>query len=210
MALKSFVKISGVNNLSDARYCAGMGVDVLGFSFEPGDPNYMDPVKYTAITEWLAGTAFAAEFSRHHAEEIKEILQQYPPVDYLQISRPEYLTALQELQVPIILKIDARELDDLAQVGEKLRSSAHEVAFFLFESEEDEVPSAMTDQVMTLAEQYPILLGFGLTEENVPLLLEEGHLKGIALRGGQEIKPGFKDFDDLADILEAIEIDDLE
>lgn len=34
MALKTFVKISGVNNLSDARYCAGMGVNQLGFNIE--------------------------------------------------------------------------------------------------------------------------------------------------------------------------------
>jgi phosphoribosylanthranilate isomerase len=210
MALKSFVKVSGVNNLSDARYCAGMGVDVLGFSFEPDDPNYLDPVKYTAITEWLAGSAFAAEFRRHHAEEIREILEHYPPVDYLQIERPEYLPALQLLQIPVILRIDAKELEEVGKVREKMRRAAGDVAFFLFDTESQSLPDNALERVMEMAREFPVLLGFGLNEENVDLLLEESHLKGIALRGGDEIKPGYKDFDGLADILEAIEIDDLE
>ena len=46
MALKTFVKISGVNNLSDARYCAGMGVNQLGFNIEDKHPNYTDPQSF--------------------------------------------------------------------------------------------------------------------------------------------------------------------
>ena len=33
-------------------------------------------------------------------------------------------------------------------------------------------------------------------------------VKGISLKGGEEIRPGYKDFDELADILEALEIED--
>ena len=32
--LKTIVKVSEVNNLSDARYCAGMGVEYIGFSMD--------------------------------------------------------------------------------------------------------------------------------------------------------------------------------
>ncbi len=31
MALKTIVKVGNITNLSDARYCAVMGVDMLGF-----------------------------------------------------------------------------------------------------------------------------------------------------------------------------------
>ncbi|MFT7382188.1 MAG: phosphoribosylanthranilate isomerase, partial [Roseivirga sp.] len=30
-----------------------------------------------------------------------------------------------------------------------------------------------------------------------------------SIRGGNEIRPGYKDFDEMADILEALEIDDM-
>ena len=32
--LKTQVKVSSITNLSDARYCAGMGVDLLGFPIQ--------------------------------------------------------------------------------------------------------------------------------------------------------------------------------
>lgn len=209
MALKSFVKISGINNLSDARYCAGMTVDVLGFSFEPNHPNYIDPNKFTAIAEWISGVDFCAEFEQANAEEIREILQQYPEVKYLQIRNPDFLPALQLLQKPIILRLSADMLDQPEALADLMEKSTSDVAYFLFEEDDEAQAQTAVDAVMRLAEQYPVLLGFGLTEDNVQVLLEKGHLKGIALRGGNEIKPGYKDFDDLADILETIEIDDL-
>jgi len=209
MALKTFVKISGINNLTDARYCAGMAVNVLGFNFEENDPNYMDPDKYTAITEWLSGVAYCAEFENSTAEEIQETLRNYPEVDYLQIQHPNYLPALQLLQKPIILKLDARLLDDTAELEDSLKKTVGDVAYFLLEGDET-VERSLVNDALNLASQYPILLGFGLQQDNVMALLEKSRLKGIALRGGNEIKPGYKDFDDLADILEAIEVDDVE
>lgn len=210
MALKSFVKISGINNLSDARYCAGMTVDVLGFSFEPTHPDYIDPNKFSAITEWLSGVAFCAEFEMADADQIRDTLEQYPEVDYLQITNPDYLPALQLLQKPIILRLSNAMLNDAASLEKLLEKSAPDVTFFLFEEEDPSRKTATVEDALKVAEDYPVVLGFGLEEDNVQTLLEQGNIQGIALRGGDEIKPGYKDFDDLADILEAIEIDDLE
>ncbi|MDF9795944.1 phosphoribosylanthranilate isomerase [Catalinimonas alkaloidigena] len=209
MALKTFVKIGGINNLSDARYCAGMIVDILGFSFEPQDPNFMGPDKYTAIAEWISGVAFAAEFDESEPEQIREILQQYPQVDYLQITRPEFLPSLNLLQVPIILKIDL-ESQEVASLEQLLENTAPDVTYFLLENSEENPDPQALEKVLKLAGKYPILLGFGLSQENVLETIENHPLKGIALKGGDEIKPGYKDFDDLADILETIEVDDLE
>ena len=61
MMLKTFVKVSGVNNLSDARYCAGMGVDVIGFNIDPELGEAIDPVKFGEISSWLAGADYAIE-----------------------------------------------------------------------------------------------------------------------------------------------------
>jgi len=42
---------------------------------------------------------------------------------------------------------------------------------------------------------------------NVESLFEELPLAGIALKGGDEIRAGYKDYDELADILELLEED---
>lgn len=209
MALKTFVKISGINNLSDARYCAGMIVDILGFSFEPEDPNFMAPDKYTAITEWVSGVTFAAEFEESKPEQIREILAQYPKVDFLQTSRAEDIAALRSFQLPIILKIDLNTIER-ASLATLFEDVARDVAFFLVENSGEESQPALLDEVLHLSTEYPILLGFGLSQDNVLEIIEKYPIKGIALKGGDEIKPGYKDFDDLAEILETIEVNDLE
>ena len=53
--------------------------------------------------------------------------------------------------------------------------------------------------------QYPILLGFGIEESNASELLEQTQLTGFALKGGNEIRPGFGDSDELMNILEILE-----
>ena len=42
MGLKTLVKVSEVNNLSDARYCAGMGVEMIGFSLDENHPKFIE------------------------------------------------------------------------------------------------------------------------------------------------------------------------
>ena len=53
-----------------------------------------------------------------------------------------------------------------------------------------------------------MILGVGIAADSVHKTLEELQLNGIALAGGEEIKPGLKDFDELADILEALETEE--
>jgi phosphoribosylanthranilate isomerase len=57
-----------------------------------------------------------------------------------------------------------------------------------------------------LGTEYPILIGFGLDNEfTVSALTELLPNLGIALRGSDEIRPGYKDFGSMMDILEALE-----
>jgi phosphoribosylanthranilate isomerase len=78
--LKTIVKVSEVNNLSDARYCAGMGVEYIGFS--------MDNVpfeKYKEMRGWLAGVQIVGETSSNNALHIQEMVSTFLP-DAIQIS----------------------------------------------------------------------------------------------------------------------------
>jgi phosphoribosylanthranilate isomerase len=65
------------------------------------------------------------------------------------------------------------------------------------------------DAIATAALSTPIVLAGGFTDEDVEGKIDSLNLFGIAMKGGDEIRPGYKDFDALADILEALEIDDL-
>ncbi len=208
MALKTFVKISGINNLSDARYCAGMGADILGFSFDPSDPHHLPPEQYTAITGWISGVQYAAEFNLATPLQIEQQLTQYEPADLLQVTAPAQVSALERFSLPVILKLKLNHYQDAASVVDVMQETLPFVQYFLLEKGE-EGKTNWLDEALRLASRYPVLLGFGITPDNVLPLTEGTSIKGIALQGSQEIRPGYKSFDDLADILERLEVDDL-
>ena len=62
--------------------------------------------------------------------------------------------------------------------------------------------------IKELASKVCLFLGFGINPENASSLAEIPGLAGLALDGGDEIKPGLRDFDQLGSILENLELAD--
>lgn len=211
MALKTLVKISNVTNLSDARYCAGMGVDMLGFSMDTDSPDYVDPKKFGEIRGWVAGVQIVGETSSTDPELIEELISTYQP-DLLQVDEAALLPYLSTLtktehDLRFILRVDVAQLT-FDQLDTTLQTGATNADYVLLESKG---PMRLDDDVKELlkrqASRYPILLGTGISVGNVHQLLDDLLVKGIALSGGVEEQPGNKEFGELMDILEAIEED---
>jgi phosphoribosylanthranilate isomerase len=206
MALKTFVKISEVNNLSDARYCAGMTVNLMGFNLNKESEYFISPENFMELTGWLSGLEFVGEFGNASEEAINTIINEYE-INYLQTDNPAILPLFPDRKK--ILRFDMDKISDAKEVKETMEKAADQVAFFLFESENGIVyKKNILEQVMALSKNFPVILGFNITDENVMHYVNNTSVKGIALKGGEEIRPGYKDFDELADILETLEIDD--
>ncbi len=207
--LSTFVKISNVTNLSDARYCAGMGVDMLGFSMDESSPLYISPKKYEEMRAWIAGVQLVIETRQTDPQLLIEQLSLYP-CEAVQVENPDLLPFLSTaLKKPLLLRVDvdhyaAGELEAL------MGSYASDVAYFLLETEKNEpLTEHWKLMIGALVRDYPILLGFGLDDaEKVSEALDQTNVAGIALRGSAELRPGYKDFGALMDILEALETDD--
>ncbi|MCF0043342.1 hypothetical protein [Dyadobacter fanqingshengii] len=200
------VKISNVTNLSDARYCAGMGVEMLGFSIDEDSPNYISPKKFEDICSWLAGVNLIAETAQTDPAAIIQTLASYP-VHSVQVEAPGLLNYLKsELNLPLILRISV-DLYEADEINSILSRYEGEVSHFLLESDNEAELTENWMQVLgNLAGEYPILIGFGLDNEyTVSALTELFPNIGIALRGSEEIRPGYKDFGSMMDILEALE-----
>jgi phosphoribosylanthranilate isomerase len=206
MALRTFVKVSSITNLSDARYCAGMGVDMLGFSLDPSSPDFVSEKVFKEIIGWVAGVKIVGELGNVPVEEAADLLTRYP-VDYLQTSHSEAIPLLSALNIPLILCANFLE-NSQSSLKEICETSRPFVDLFLLESENIVLTEFEISFLRRLSAKYPLLLGFGFSHANIQFLLDEIPVKGIALRGTQEIKPGLKDFDELAEVLEAIETED--
>ena len=205
MALSSFVYISDVDNLSDARYSAGMGVDLVGFRLNPHDESALNPEQFKEIAVWISGVNLVGEFGDSTPEEVKEYLTDFN-VDYLLISDESQIHEFTQFNKPLILRIlvSKETNENLASI---LNYTSGSIDYFLLESEGNALEEEDIKLIKTYSTQFPIILGYGVNTENVKTIVNELKLKGISLKGGSEIRPGYKDFDEMADILELLEID---
>lgn len=205
MALKTKVKINRITNLTDARYCSGMYVDVLGFSLEEGAPNYISPTQFQEITGWIAGIDFAAEFTDSDAYTIERRLADYPGISWIESVDLDALIELKSLGKELIYRLDYEALESLLPRLSLLNDD--QITLHLT-SDHKLLTIDNLDIIMDLSSKVKLLLGFGITPENALSLAALPGLVGFALDGGDEIKPGLRDFDQLGSILENLEVAD--
>jgi phosphoribosylanthranilate isomerase len=192
MPLKTLVKVGNISNLSDARYCAGMGVDMLGFKVIEGQANHLPPKVYQEIRGWISGPKVVAEIYGIQDEGVlSEIMTNYAP-DYLEMTCEEYKKLKGKLTLPVILHVSKEEVTKA-----DLDTESENIAYLIIEDE-----SFGTVKECTFP--YPILLMVRSNKE-LDRKLSETSVIGVALNGSAEERPGFKDYSELADILEALE-----
>ena len=198
--LRTLIKVSNISNLSDARYCAGMGVEMLGFSMDE-----LSFEKFKEMRGWLAGVKVVGETDSQDILKIIELNEIYKP-DYVQVSDFQHITEIQKIGKPIILKVDFATAN-LPALFQTMKGS---VEYFLLENSDDfgVIDEAVLSQLDAWSFQFPLILGFGIKESNANDLLEQTQLSGFALRGNDEIRPGLGDSEELMNILEILETDD--
>lgn len=190
MELKTFVKINSVTNLSDARYCASMGVNQIGFCLNSGRENYITPETLKEITQWISGVEIVSEIDNYEESLLTEV------VEISSLDSIEYFN-----NVKLIVRLNINEAEvNIQQLKQLLNLD------YLLLVSDNEKEDLQIDRINQLSKQVPLVLGYGFNAHTINTLLEKVDIKGIALTGSDEIRPGFKDYDQLADVLEAIEI----
>lgn len=198
MALKTFVKISNISSLSDARYCAGMMVDVLGFNIDPSSDEHISAKDFSEITEWIAGVRFAGEFHQATIEEIKETLKNYQ-IDWVQLSEIDLVEQVNLIGKPIIFRIDVDQ-SSFSKLKSKLSYLDELVKMVLIKCDEP----VLYDELDTIIGFYngnlKLLKGYGINDYS-----HLAKFPGVELEATEEEKPGLKDYGEIMDVLEAIE-----
>lgn len=205
MGLKTLVLINQINNLSDARYCAGMGADILSFCLDPNEEDFLHPEVANEIIGWLAGVQVSGEFQSLSGDNIN-LLADSCSLQFVQLNSLYLVDELSSIKVPVILRVLINKDTIESELLEILALYQDYVHSFLIISDDFQTIDETNIRLLTdLATQFPIFIGFGIKEDTINLVLESVKPAGIALRGGEEIKPGLKNFDELEKIFEAIE-----
>ncbi len=201
MSLKTFVKISNVSNLSDARYCAGMMVDVIGFNVDPSSDSCVSESDFTEITEWIAGVSFVGEFTNANDDQICETIKNYP-VDYIEIQNIDLVEKVGLLGKPLIFRLNVETKEDLSKLKSTLSYLDELVKIVLLKSQNQELFEELDSQIGYFNGNPKLLKGYGVKTSE-----EMAKLPGLELEATKEDRPGYKDYGHIMDLLELIEED---
>ena len=205
MALSTFVKICNISNLSEARYCAGMGVDQLGFNLNPNDKQAISIETFMDIKEWIAGVDLIGEFGDIGQNDLLEIPQQLP-LDLIETSNLELVEILGQQGRRISFRIEIfhhLHVIDLLETLQQLES--HSVEQVIIESNSKQLLDEIKTEVNRFSGNLRIIKAFNVHLDSLSQL--DG-FQGIQLEGSEEDQPGLKDYGEVMDILVALEIDD--
>jgi phosphoribosylanthranilate isomerase len=187
MSLKVKVKVGHITHLSDARYCAGMGVQLLGF---PVGNNGLAPATYRQIIDWVSGPEFVLELSA--TEDFEQVKSNYP--GHLVQIQKENLSLLNDRTIHFIVSIKASDWSSLAE-----QLMRHQHIQYL------EVSGSANEWklIQEINSHFPVLLKMNDAVE-LDHFLAAG-ISGFALEGGHEERPGLRDYSSLSDVLEKLE-----
>lgn len=195
MALKTLVKVGQISNLSDARYCAGMGVDMLGFSVTEGKNNFVSPELFKEIRGWFTGPSIVAEaYGIKSNDDLPAIIQNYLP-DFIEVALPDLL----KIHSPSSTFILSTTYEEINSREGEIAPYRNQIAYIILPANTD------TQSLDDITRSYRVMLG--ADESSTAESLLKSNVKGVALKGSEEEKPGLKNYDQLANILEGLEED---
>ncbi len=185
MSLQTKVKAGNITNLHDARYCAGMGVDWLGFRADT-----VDAVTFKEITHWVSGPQFVLELSERTSIDSIALY----PVSVFEISHRQ-LNLIDQLPhgkwiVKLPLSAWNADKNELVKQKEKISHLVIDL----------DVPDA--EQLLDVSAHFKILV-----HQHIAFSLKEVlalPVDGISV--GMKSEPGY--FETLAVVLEELEVMD--
>ena len=196
MKSKKIIKIRGVNNLSDARYCSGMMVNVIGFNLDANQKDGVNIDSFKAITKWIQGPQIAGEFDNMELELIRKYLSLID-LDIIETSNPSFLAPLIDTGKEVYLKINLDSLVNEKILFNKIKEgqTANKIVVYSPEKSKNET---LLINLLNYTKNEQIINGFNLDLSQIDFW------PSIEIMATPEDKPGYKDYGEVMDILEYI------
>ncbi len=195
------IKLGNITNLSDARYAAAAGIDYLGFCFDANNQNYIAPIKAKEMIDWINGCKIVAEFGDQTTDEIQTI-SELLNVDLIELNNHILPDEFSIFNKPIIKKININEFD-VEGLKRELEAYKNCAEYFHLYSSENKI-NIEENLLAHLCKQYKIILGFPLDSNTIISTINSLKPFAINIYGQDEEKTGYKDFDEMNELLELI------
>ena len=198
MSLKYFVHVSSINNLSDARYCSGMMVNSLGFDLDKESKTKLPLENINEICKWVNGVDFVGEFNNSQSNYINEVINELD-FNYISVNICNTIKSIDFDHQKIIVVLPEPNLIS-PKTNNYLRDNFPESRTLII----DNLTKDSISKLELLTDNYEIIINPLETINITKSILNKFDL-GLLLKGSQEIKPGYKDYDSISDYLDAID-----
>lgn len=210
--MRPHVKICGLTSLEDARFCAGLGADFLGFIQHAESPRYVSPERAKEIIGWVYGAKPVGVFVNATPDEVNAACET-AGFAYAQLHGNESVADCERIDRPLIKAF--RVLHDAS--AEQLRWAMEpyrDVAeLFLLDTHHTNLWGGTGESfnwrlARELTADFPILLAGGLDAGNVVEAVETMRPWGVDASSRLEATPGVKDFAKVQAFFDALSVFD--
>lgn len=184
------LKVAGISSLTDARYCAGMGVEFLSIVFDDSGKGSLSPEAFAGIRPWIEGVSWLGEYSGSDIEMLQSLASEYQLDTWICSSIPS------DSDFNIESKI-IRNTADFDEVAKSTLSFQLEGSISASDARFQKLKELSPVSAIFLAEPLPAEDAIQLHQE-IPNLV-------FSLRSSGEERPGWMDLGTLQDYLEAVE-----
>ena len=218
--LQTIVKAGGVTHLTDARYFAAWYVDYLGFPLDGSEA--ISAPQLAAMQEWIEGPKVLAEMDLIvDASTTLDQLRQHGLVDSpiaidgLQLgmlTAAEVLPALKAAGLELWQEIVVEHYRPIEEIVELLEERQEEVSIFLINYRKGGIgweemlagTGPGLQQLKDWSDQYNLYVAIDLPADAIEKWIQQLPGVGLALRGSAEEQVGYKSFDGLDEVFEAL------
>lgn len=194
---KTICKVSGISSLTDARYCAGMGVEYLGIPFDNQVVGAIDRNLFVSISGWIEGPVWMGEYEGTDLQTILEVSDSYGII-FWQLSNRDLALKLRIIGFKVALQIENPTENQLKEVLETIRPEFLVLKANRNSAEEVEKAKALNEKIQVLIHPISGIADVEFWRSTIPGI-------GLQLASGEEERPGWMDLSGLQDVLEMIE-----
>lgn len=203
--LKTKIKASQIQHLTDARYFSAWYAESLGFNLEPQTPTAVTPQQLKDITGWLSGVEIIGECGFSQSSEDILALAEQLELDAIQLPHfydKSEAEKIAQSNCPIIKYLYL--MNDWQEVEKEAENYAAITKVFVLDLS-NSVFARMIDwtdgmkvNLQNFTQKYTTYLAFDILPENIDEVLQLlPSLEGLQLKGGEEERVGVKSFDEL-------------
>jgi phosphoribosylanthranilate isomerase len=204
--MKPKLKICGITQLDDARYCAGAGADYLGFIQHEDSPRYVAPAQAAEIIEWVYGPQPVGVFVNDDAETVNRVAAD-ADFDLVQLHGSESPDVCAQIDRAVIKAVRVLHDASSTQLRAIMEPYIEHVDYFLLDTHSTSLWGGTGESfnwrlARELSADFPLFLAGGIDAGNVEEAIRTMRPYAVDLSSSLESEPGKKDFDKMEQFFE--------